>query len=127
MFAALAKEIGETGPIIFLWVALGVPWKWSKFHRGKEVDWIGYWLSVADFRLEIWEKRADGYGNGFQRPLTRGLPRRGTFSCVGQALLCSGCFGTICAFYGAALRLGRFLSCCGTLQTMSTRIERPVW
>ena len=35
-----------------------MPWKWSKFRGGQEVGWIGYRLSVADFRLGISEKRA---------------------------------------------------------------------
>ena len=48
----------EIGAMIFLWVAQGVPWKWSKFRGGQQVKWIGYWLSVADFRLGISEKRA---------------------------------------------------------------------
>ena len=58
MFAARAKEIEEIGAMIFLWVAVGVPWKWSKFRGGQEVGWIGYWLSVADFSLGTSEKRA---------------------------------------------------------------------
>ena len=57
MFAARAKEIEETGAIIFLCVSFWVPWKWSKFRGGQVVDWIGYRLSVADFR-RLSEKRA---------------------------------------------------------------------
>ena len=73
MFAARAKEIGT---MIFLWVALGVPWKWSKFRGGQEVDWIGCWLSVADFRLGISERRARWIREWVSKTLEKGFAER---------------------------------------------------
>ena len=58
MLAGRASEIKELGAMVFLWVALGVPFKWAKFRGGQEVDWIGYWVSFSQFRLGISASRA---------------------------------------------------------------------
>ena len=76
MFAARAQEIEEIGAMIFLWVALKGAVEMELVPREpRGVDWIGYWLSVADFRLGISEKRARWIREWCQRLLRRGLPR----------------------------------------------------
>ena len=68
--------------MIFTWVALGVPWKWKKFRGGQEVDWIGYWLSVADFRLGISEKRARWTREWMSKTLEKGFAEMRDFNAV---------------------------------------------
>ena len=99
------------------------------------MGWIGCWLSVADFRLAISEKRPDEYENGCQRPLKRVCRDKGFSRGVVQALLCSWCYGLFAVPSRHPSSLGQqqwvpgvrrgcpghFLSCCGTPRTMSTR------
>ena len=87
MFAASAKEIGAT---ILLWVALGVPWKWSKIRGGQEVDWIGNGLSVANFRLGISEKRARWIRDWVSKTLEKGFAEMRNFGVLGRLCFAVG-------------------------------------
>jgi hypothetical protein len=48
-----------SGALIYLWVALGVPFRWDKCRGGDKVDWIGFWTDLWAGHLGISEKRAE--------------------------------------------------------------------
>ena len=107
MFAARAQEIEEIGAMIFLWVALkGAVKKELVPREPRGVDWIGYWLSVADFRLGISEKRARWIREWVSKTFEKGGAEMREFHAVlGRARLCSKCFGLFALLYGSPLRL----------------------
>ena len=47
-----------TGALIYMWVALGVPFRWDKSRGGDKVDWIGFWADLWGGHLGISERRA---------------------------------------------------------------------
>ena len=48
-----------SGALVYLWVALGVPFRWDKCRGGDKVDWIGFWTDLWAGHLGISLKRAE--------------------------------------------------------------------
>jgi len=92
MAASRSEEIKDIGAIIFLWVALGVPFKWSKFRGGQQAEWIGFWLCLGEFRLGVSEKRAAWMRKWIARVLAEGFVEMRDFTAV---------LGRICFVMGA--------------------------
>ena len=42
------SEIEDFGALVFLWVSLGVPWKWGKWRGGHVTQWIGYEINFEN-------------------------------------------------------------------------------
>jgi len=70
------------GALIFLWTALGIPFKWAKCRGGDQVDWIGYWLSLWDGRLGISERRAAWLSNWMLQQVKGGRTDLAEFTSV---------------------------------------------
>jgi len=58
MLASRAQEIVDLGVVVLIFVAAGVPFKWSKFRGGFEVGWIGYHVDWTRHLLGISASRA---------------------------------------------------------------------
>ena len=57
---------------ILLLVVLGVPFTWTKFRGGTEVDWVGYWMDYAKFETGLSESRASWIKDWLERKLEDG-------------------------------------------------------
>ena len=66
------EEMVDVGALIFLWIALGVPWKWKKFRGGATVNWIGYTINYDEYTLGISEQRARWLTEWMEKAVTEG-------------------------------------------------------
>jgi hypothetical protein len=55
------------GAMIFLWSALGLPFKWQKFRGGQQIEWVGYWLAFDTFQIGISAKCAAWLRNWIEK------------------------------------------------------------
>jgi hypothetical protein len=101
VLAGRVEEIVDVGSLIFLWVSLGVPFKWKKFRGGDEVDWIGYWISFSGFRLGISSSRARWIREWVEKVIKAGFVEMRDF----HAFL-----GRVCFIVGALEYLKPFLA-----------------
>ena len=56
--ASERRGILDIGVILVMLMAMGIPYKWSKFRGGFQVDSIGFRVDFESFRLGISEARA---------------------------------------------------------------------
>jgi hypothetical protein len=47
-----------SGALIYMWTALGIPFRWDKCRGGPKVEWIGFWADFWAGHLGISERRA---------------------------------------------------------------------
>ena len=69
---------GPRGPFnllltVFFYEVIGMPWSWTKFRGGLEVDWVGYWVDYKSFSTGLRRAVLLGGQNGLLISSWRGL------------------------------------------------------
>ena len=75
-------QIEAAGFLIFISTVLGIPFRWSKFRGGVEVEWIGYWMHLRGYRLRMSARRADWLSTWLRTRVKDGVVEMGDFCSV---------------------------------------------
>ena len=76
------SEMVDVGALIFLWVALGVPWKWKKWRGGHTVQWIGYTIDYEKYTVGISGERARWLTEWMEKVVKEGMVSTEDFRAV---------------------------------------------
>ena len=75
-------QIEAAGFLIFVFTALGIPFHWSKFRGGVEVEWIGYWMHLRDYKIGMSSRRAGWLSTWLRARVEDGVVDMGDFCSV---------------------------------------------
>ena len=76
------RGILVAGSLVFTWIALGFPLRWSKRRGGTEFEWIGFWADLWGGRLGISPKRASWLTNWMKGQAAAGRVEMSDFTAV---------------------------------------------
>ena len=70
------------GALIYMWVALGIPFRWDKCRGGDKVDWIGFWADLWAGHLGISVRRAQWLSDWMLKQVEAGRTDLADFTSV---------------------------------------------
>ena len=69
-----ASQLGFEAVAFTVWLTtvLGTPWSWRKFRGGPEVEWVGFSIVWASYKLGVSSRRAAWIRNWIEQVLAEG-------------------------------------------------------
>ena len=95
------RDIIGLGGLIFLWAALGLPFKWPKFRGGQDVGWIGFRIDLWNLSLGISQSRAAWLCAWMRGKIAEGMVEMADFH---------GVLGRLCFVLGALRFIRAFVA-----------------